>query len=49
MHFKAGKMTDLESLDTFLKEIGKTPKTSERLKILKKDLPEEMEVVVLKS
>jgi L-ascorbate metabolism protein UlaG (beta-lactamase superfamily) len=48
MHYRAGKMTDLEPLDTFLKEIGKTPKTLDRLKTQKKDLPEEMEVVVLK-
>lgn len=47
MHYKAGKMTDIDPLDTFLKEIGKTPKRQERLKIQKKDLPEEMEVVIL--
>jgi L-ascorbate metabolism protein UlaG (beta-lactamase superfamily) len=48
MHFRAGKMTDLDSLDTFLKEIGKTPKVTDRLKVQKKDLPEEMEVVTFK-
>jgi L-ascorbate metabolism protein UlaG (beta-lactamase superfamily) len=49
MHFRAGKMNELGSLDSFLAEIGKTPKNTDRLKIQKKDLPEEMEVFVLKS
>lgn len=48
MHFKAGKMTELDPLEVFLKEIGKTPKVTDRLKIQKKDLPEEMEVVTFK-
>lgn len=48
MHFKAGKMTELDSLDKFVSEIGKTPKNLDRLKVQKKELPEEMEVVVLK-
>lgn len=49
MHFRAGKMADLDSLDTFLKEIGKTPRATDHLKIQKKDMPEEMEVYVFKS
>jgi L-ascorbate metabolism protein UlaG (beta-lactamase superfamily) len=49
MHYKAGKMADLGTLDAFLAEIGKTPKSTERLKIQRKDLPEEMEVIVIKS
>lgn len=47
MHFKAGDMQDLEPLDNFIKELGVTPKKGERLKIQKKDLPEEMEVWTL--
>lgn len=49
MHFRIGKMTDLDPLDKFLDAIGKTPKKVDTLKIQKKDLPEEMEVIVLKS
>jgi len=47
MHFKAGKMTDLEPLDNFLKELGIDPKKIDKLKIQKKDLPEELEVYQL--
>lgn len=48
MHYKAGKMTDLAPVSTFLSEIGATPTPKEKLKITSKDLPEELEVVVLK-
>lgn len=48
MHYKAGKLNDLEPVENFLKELGKDPRREEKLKILKKDLPEELEVVVLK-
>lgn len=49
MHFRVGKMTELDTLDKFIDAIGKTPKKTDRLKVQKKDLPEEMEVVVLKA
>ncbi len=48
MHYKVGKMNDLEPLENFLKEIGTEPQKAERLKILKKDLPENLQVYVLK-
>ena len=47
MHYKSGNMTDIDPIDTFLKEIGLEAKKSDRLKILKKDLPETMEVWVI--
>lgn len=49
MHYRVGNMNDLAPLDTFLKEIGLTPKKLDRLKIQKKDFPESMEIVVLGS
>jgi len=51
MHYKlsGSAETALASLDKFLGEIGEEPETMEKLKIMKKDLPEEMKVVVLKS
>ncbi|MEK7447807.1 MAG: MBL fold metallo-hydrolase [Patescibacteria group bacterium] len=51
MHYKTAGSTkdDIASLDKFLGEIGEEPDTLEKLKIMKKDLPEEMKVVVLKS
>lgn len=48
MHFRAGKMNALDSIDNFLKEIGKNPKSVDKLKITKKDLPEDMEVIIFK-
>lgn len=45
MHFRIGKMTDLAPVDDFLKEIGKEPKRVDKLKIQKKDLPEELQVI----
>lgn len=49
MHYKTeGLVYDLDPLDKFIKEIGLTPTYEEKLKISKKDLPqEEMELVVL--
>lgn len=47
MHYKVGKK-DLEPVENFIKEMGKEPRQEEKLKIVKKDLPEEMEIVVLK-
>jgi len=49
MHYQAGKMQDLAPLSAFLKEMGATPTPQEKLKVTTKDLPEELEVVVLKS
>lgn len=47
MHYRAGKMANLSPLEDFIKEIGKTPQKTSKLKLQKKDLPEEMEIVVL--
>lgn len=51
MHYKTVGSTkdDIASLDKFLNEIGEEPEVQDKLKIMKKDLPEEMKVVVLKS
>jgi len=51
MHYKTpeGGVKDLDGVDKFVKEIGIAPREEEKLKISKKDLPqEEMELVVLK-
>jgi L-ascorbate metabolism protein UlaG (beta-lactamase superfamily) len=47
MHYKVGKLTELDDLDKFIKEVGIDPKKADRLKIQKKDLPEAMEVWVI--
>jgi L-ascorbate metabolism protein UlaG (beta-lactamase superfamily) len=49
MHYKTdGLAYDLDSVDKFIKEIGLTPSYEEKLKISKKDLPQEdMELVIL--
>jgi len=49
MHYKIdGLKHDIDSVDKFVKEIGVTPSYEEKLKISKKDLPQEdMEVVIL--
>jgi L-ascorbate metabolism protein UlaG (beta-lactamase superfamily) len=49
MHYKTeGLKYDLDSIDKFIKEIGLTPSYEEKLKISKKDLPQEdMELVIL--
>ncbi len=49
MHYKVpGLKYDLGTLETFLKAIAVKPRQEEKLKIVKKDLPQEdMEVVVL--
>lgn len=51
MHYKTAGSTkdDIASLDKFLSEIGEEPDTLEKLKLQKKDLLEEMKVVVLKG
>ena len=49
MHYKSkdSKM-DIDGVDKFVKELGLTPRTEEKLKIVKKDLPQEdMELVIL--
>lgn len=48
MHYKEGNFSQFEPLDNFLKAIGTTPKTVDKLKIQKKDLPEQMEVITFK-
>ena len=48
MHYKAGKLTDLATLESFLQEFSVSPVPMEKLKITNKDLPEELEVIVLK-
>lgn len=49
MHYKTeGLVYDIDPVDKFIKEIGLTPTYEEKLKISKKDLPqEEMELVIL--
>jgi len=49
MHYKIpGLKADLDGVDKFIKELGLKPRTEEKLKISKKDLPQEdMELVVL--
>jgi len=49
MHYKTeGNKHDIDSVDKFIKEIGLTPSYEEKLKISKKDLPQEdMELVIL--
>ena len=51
MHYKTEdlKIEELDGVDKFIKEIGLTPTYEEKLKINKKDLPQEdMELVILK-
>ena len=50
MHYKTtGLKIDLDSIDKFIKELGLKPTYEDKLKISKKDLPQEdMELVVLK-
>jgi L-ascorbate metabolism protein UlaG (beta-lactamase superfamily) len=51
MHYKikGSKITDIDTVDKFIKEMGIKPTEEEKLKISKKDLPQEdMELVVLK-
>jgi L-ascorbate metabolism protein UlaG (beta-lactamase superfamily) len=48
MHYKAGKMDDLAPLSAFLQEMGASPTPQEKLKVTSRDIPEEIEVVVLK-
>lgn len=49
MHYKTDDLKyDLDSIDKFIKEVGLTPSYEEKLKISKKDLPQEdMELVIL--
>ena len=49
MHYKTEGLTyDLDPIEKFIKEIGLTPSYEEKLKISKKDLPQEdMELVIL--
>ena len=49
MHYKVpGLKVDIDGVEKFIKELGIKPRTEEKLKISKKDLPQEdMELVVL--
>jgi L-ascorbate metabolism protein UlaG (beta-lactamase superfamily) len=49
MHYKIpGIKVDIDGLDKFIKELGIKPRNEEKLKITKRDLPQEdMELVVL--
>jgi len=49
MHYKTGESKiELDGIDKFIKEIGITPIYEEKLKISKKDLPQEdMELIIL--
>ncbi|MFH1255203.1 MAG: MBL fold metallo-hydrolase [bacterium] len=49
MHYKtAGVKFDIDGVEKFIKELGLNPRNEEKLKISKKDLPQEdMELVVL--
>lgn len=50
MHYKlaGSKKDDLEAVEKFIKELGVQPRTEEKLKISKKDLPQEgMDLVVM--
>jgi len=51
MHYKTKELKiDIEAVDKFVKEIGIEPQEEEKLKINKKDLPQEgMELIILKS
>ncbi len=51
MHYKVpGLIIDVDPVDKFIKEIGLKPTEEEKLKISKKDLPQEdMELVIFKS
>jgi len=49
MHYKNNKMTQLDSVEIFLKELGKEAKMVSDLKLKKKDLPENLEVYILNS
>lgn len=49
MHYKAGESKmDIDGVDKFVKELGLSPRKEEKLKISKKELPQEdMELVVM--
>lgn len=51
MHYRVpGLKIDIEGVDKFIKELGLKPTYEDKLKISKKDLPQEdMELVILKS
>ena len=51
MHYKVkGSTVDVDSVDKFIKEMGIKPTEEDKLKITKKELPQEdMELVVLKN
>lgn len=46
-HYKAGKMTDLDPVDEFVKEMGTEPKKVSDLKVKQKELADTLEVYIL--
>jgi L-ascorbate metabolism protein UlaG (beta-lactamase superfamily) len=48
MHYRAGKMEVLAPVSDFLHEMAVNPTPQDKLKIQAKDLPDELEVIVLK-
>jgi L-ascorbate metabolism protein UlaG (beta-lactamase superfamily) len=49
MHYKIGKMQELAPLEEFIKEIGIEAVTQEKIKVTVRDLPEKLELVILKT
>lgn len=49
MHYKAGSMQELSPVDDFIKEIGLEVNAQEKLKITSRDIPEKIELVLLKT
>jgi len=48
MHYADGKMKDFSDLSVFLQEMGVSPMPLDKLKIASNNMPDELEVVVLK-
>ncbi len=49
MHYRAGKMEQLAPVDDFIKEMGLEVQNLEKLKIATRDLPEKLELIILKT
>lgn len=47
MHTRHPKKPELDTVDVFLKEMGKDPKKATSIKLKKKELPEDLEIYVL--
>jgi L-ascorbate metabolism protein UlaG (beta-lactamase superfamily) len=48
MHYRTGRMTDLDPVEAFFKEMAVTPVPQDKLKLTPKDLPLELQVISLK-